>query len=324
MKNFNIFSLLVAVVALLATSCSIDTLDYAKSGETREVTLSAQVPSAVGSRAAVLPGNAAEVKKMSYWVYMVEGSNWTYLPELSGVADMSSTAAIFRLYLLKDVNYQVVLWADAFGGTNSPYNYNPETCDLTMDFSKITANSEKFDAFFGTTPITASEDIQFTNLYRPFAQLNIGTTDLEGITANGAELTQTGIELECASVLNLKTGEVSSVKSCTYALAAPPTGYEFPYESAQHDYISLNYILVGSAKETRDITLNYYIDTESKTLSISSVPLQRNCRTNVYGGVLFGEPTKLNAALEVNFSTPNIDHSSGYFPPEIEEPIPEV
>ena len=323
MKKFNIFSLLVAVVALLATSCSID-MEYPTSGEERVVTFSAHVPSVVNSRANVVTGRATEVTKMSYWVYKVDGSTWTYLPELSGVANMSSTAAKFDLYLLKGVNYSVVLWADAFGGTNSPYNYNPNTYELTMDFSKITANSEKFDAFYGSTQITASDELQFATLSRPFAQLNIGTTDLEGITANGKELTKTGIELECASVLNLRTGAVSGEESFTYALAAPPTGYEFPYESAQHDYISLNYILVGSAKETRDITLNYYIDTESKTLSISSVPLQRNCRTNVYGGVLFGEPTKLNAALEVNFSTPNIDHSSGYFPPEIEEPIPEV
>ena len=323
MKKLNLFSMLVAVVALLFASCSIN-MEYPTSGEERVVTLSAHVPSSVSSRAAVIPGNAAEVKKMSYWVYRVEGSTWTYLPDLSGVADMVQTAARFRLYLLKGVDYQVVLWADAFGGTNSPYNYNPETYELTMDFSKITANSEKFDAFFGSTSITASEDVQYTNLYRPFAQLNIGTTDLEGITANGAELTQTGIELECASVLNLKTGEVSGEKSCTYALAAPPTGYQFPYESGDHDYLSLSYILVGSAKETRDITLNYYVDTESKTLSISSVPLQRNCRTNVYGGVLFGEPTTLNPIIEVNFETSDFNHSSGYYPPETEEEIPEV
>ena len=54
------------------------------------------------------------------------------------------------------------------------------------------------------------------------------------------------------------------------------------------------------------------------------MPLQRNCRTNVYGGVLFGKPTALNPIIEVDFETMDHDHSSGYDPRETEGEIPEV
>ena len=322
MKKLNLFSMLVAVVALLFASCSID-MEYPTSGEERVVTFSAQVPSAVGSRAAVLPGNAAEVKKMSYWVYKVEGSTWTYLPNLSGVKDVTTgEATTISLSLLKSLEYNVILWADAFGGQNSPYSYNPDTYELTMDFSKIVANNEKLDAFFGAKTIQENSGNQYhyITLSRPFAQLNFGTSDLDEVEANGITLQRTGIELECANVLNLNTGEVSGEHVREYTPTAIPVDYQFPYDSNGHDLISLNYILVGTESVTTAVTLNYTMDADDYTLSVNA-PLQRNRRTNVYGGMLIGKNSLLSVSIRDSFHDNSNNVQEGWDPKEDPEEI---
>lgn len=320
MKKLNLFSLLVAVVALLATSCSIDNFDYAQSGEECVVTLSAQVPSAVGSRADNFPGKAAEVTKLSYWVYKVEGSTWIHLPKLSGVKEVVNSVATIPLTLMKSLEYKVVLWADAFGdGANSPYSYDTTTCKLTMDFSKITANNEQLDAFYGVKGLETTTVNPQIDLTRPFAQLNIGTSDLDKAADHGVTISTTGIKLECANILNLKTGEVSGEHVREYTPTAIPVGYQFPYYS-DHDLISLNYILVGTESVTTAVTLNYTMDADDYTLSVNA-PLQRNRRTNVYGGMLIGKNSLLSVSIRDSFHDNSNNVQEGWDPKEDPEEI---
>ena len=316
MKNFKLLSMLLAAASLLLASCSIDNLSHPKLENEYVVTLSAQIPYSMNSRAGVVPGNGDEIAKLSYWVYSVSGSNWTYLPDLSGVKDITSSSASLSLSLIKAMEYKVVLWADAFGdAANSPYSYDPNTFNLTMDFDKITANNEALDAFYGVAGINANSTYHrhSVTLTRPFAQLNIGTSAFDTIEASGLTLSTTGIELVCANVINLKDGSVSGEENCIYTPGAPPIGYEFPYNPNIYGYISLNYILVGTSEVTSTVTFSYNMGAEY-TCSINNVPLKRNRRTNIHGNII-ADPHSLSISLK-DFSSTSHNKTEGWDPKE--------
>lgn len=188
------------------------------------------------------------------------------------------------------------MWAQSYtdGEADSPYVFDSENKTITVDYSKMALNSEAPDAFYAVQKIsvTSSNTPVSIKLYRPFAQVNVGTDDLEEAKKLGIEgVTKSKLAVNgMPNVLNMIDGTTSgSVNAYNYAVAqaAAPNIEEEAFPVEGYDYIAMVYVLAPKSQnilaKSMTLTIN---DKTSSILSLTNVPVQGNFRTNIYGSLL--------------------------------------
>jgi hypothetical protein len=288
MKTKNLF-LSAASIAMLA-SCSSELDIPAEVGSRSLVTLTAQLPGNL-SRAF---GDGKQVKFLKYAVYeenattplAVHTGDSLYATKVIGANDMSVS---IQLQLVEGKKYDVVFWADYQG---SPYKFNPEGATITVDYTDISANSESLDAFYGHETLEVKGAVSKSiSLYRPFAQINIGTNDWDQAKAAGYEVTQSAVTVtDVNTKLNLLTGRVAGESTdVTFGMgniaASDNNSGDFP-AGTDYKYLVMNYILVGAERATTSVTLSVSDGNSSRESTFTGVPVQANYRTNIYGALL--------------------------------------
>ncbi len=168
-----------------------------------------------------------------------------------------------------------------------------------MNYTTATANAENRDAFVQVVDLTVNGALsQTVFLKRPFAQINIGTTDWKDVEKNtNVTIKQTGIEVATYSTFYFNGQSVANADAttATFALADMPDASEtFPSTTITgiDKYLSMNYVLVGSDKSLVDVKINYGDDTGAASVqsrTFAQVPVQRNYRTNIYGALITSE-----------------------------------
>lgn len=319
----NLFLLAVAAGgAMLATSCASD--EPAAIIEEGGVSFTVQLPNELQSRAF---GDGQSAKELSYVVYEADQS--TPLPIVKNADGTLSTVgkATFpegalettvNIDLPRGKKYDIIFFAKN-ASENSPYTLDENQQTFEVDYTKMTASSEDYDAF-----VRALEDFSITGptsttvtLYRPFAQLNIGTTDLE-VALNGKmdidNMTVTTTDVYTKfDFLGGSDGmgkimEASKVTEPVTFTAARPTGETFPYvQTPAIDYLTMQYLLVPTQKSLIDVTFRV-AQTDYQTLSFTNVPVQRNHRTNIWGALLTS-PAEFNVVINPMFDDP--DYNNG-------------
>ena len=265
-----------AMAMLFATSCQDDMNLPGNVGETTTVAFNVATPQI--STRAYSDGETATV--LQYAVYDETGAELRELTKLD--ATIKGSAEV-KLQLTTGNKYTVVFWAEA---EDAPYHFDPESKTVTVDYDGAVSNDENRDAFFGSQTFTVTgAQTQTIELRRPFAQLNIGTSDYAAAKNAGYEPKYSMVTVPVYTTLNLSTGKVDGQVTKEFAYNAIPTNETFPV--ADNDYLAMNYLLVGAEKETVDIIFNCK-DTNDvvKTRTVGSVPVQRNYRTNIYGQLL--------------------------------------
>lgn len=293
--------------ALLATSCSNDELDAVQSGNEAQVTFSLGVEGGIGVKTrAISDGTGAD--KLVYAVFDKDGNRIT---TISKVERTNVTfPATETLILAKGQTYKVAFWAQ--DADCSAYTLD-DNMNVTVDYADAANNDETRDAFFKTETFTvtgtASIDVV---LKRPFAQINVGVTteDWKAAVASGITIDQSKVVVKnAATSLNLVTGAVSNPTDVTYNLATIPAE-ELKVDtdkdgnisaSETYNWLSMSYILVNDdsvdgAQKTTLEGLEFTFKPESGndiTLKdgLTSVPVQRNRRTNILGKLLTGDIT---------------------------------
>lgn len=307
MKKYLFTSITMAAAALLVTSCN-DGLDNGlKTGEESTVTFTAQLPSEIGTRA-FADGKTAT--QLQYAVY--EAGQTTPLAvfgdetTVMGTATMEQLKQKVSLKLTTGKTYDVIFWADD-ASANKPYTFDPATQTVKINYSKVYTNSDNCDAFFRKYTVTVSGNMsEDVALYRPFAQINIGTDDFEAAKAAGLNLTQTVVKANAGDELNLSTGEMGgTVTARTFKMKAIPTDADGAFPVTGYKYLSMNYLPIGSTKETIDLTFGY--NGKSSYRTFTNVPVQRNFRTNIYGSLLTNS-VDFNVVIEPAFSNPAFAH----------------
>ncbi len=284
----------VAAGLLMATSCSTKQEDVKTDGEAT-VTFVAQVPSGINHRApqrtmedAVTFNDGLKAIELQYAVYEVSddeatGETWKLIDKLSSSATLENLKTTISLTLANGKKYAVAFWAAA---PNSIYSFDKVTYKVTAKYDEnVLSSNDELDAFYAVAKFTVNGASQQTvELYRPFAQLNIGTADLTASAELGHTVSQAAVKVAAYTTLNLKSEEVEGdAAEVTFNLAALPKA-TFPVTG--NDYLAMNYLLMPKDKSTANVTISYDAAADLDARTFNNVPLQRNFRTNIYGKLL--------------------------------------
>lgn len=290
-----IFLLTFVTTTVLSISCQ-QNLETTTSLEKSDVTIVVEAPQ-MATRAF---GDGTASNDLYYCIYDEAGNP---INEISKISDNNketiNISKAIDLRLVTGNTYSMIFWAD-----NADDVCTVDFDNMTMSFNPETANQEIYDAFWAyVEPFKVENDMSMTiKLYRPFAQLNIGTNDIEAATDAGMTVSKSKIVVETPTTLNLKTGAVSNEKSIEYKYEAIPTDEEFPV--ANYEYLSMNYLLVGKDKSTIDVNFGYTDGTNNYDRKFTYVPVQRNYRTNIFGSILTSS-IDINVVIEPTFNKPD-------------------
>ena len=214
-------------------------------------------------------------------------------------AAVNDFKAIFEdLVLVKDQVYDFLFWAD---NTSGAYYVTDNLNEVKLSGTYVGGN-DKRDAFYaaivGKTVVeTFSQEVE---LHRPFAQLNVITTDIPAIRAQITEDNRfadsvpekVSLALTAPTVFNVRTGAVSEPGDITYT--APV--YTNPYKTTAEarNTLSMDY-LFAPTEDGSVVDVKFSAKFPSRggaagfadiDYSFSNVPLRRNYRTNISGALI--------------------------------------
>lgn len=307
-------NLILTGAAMLAlTACSSDDMPAIGGGNDGNVTITAKIPEGLQSRAY---GDGTQTKKLSYAVYESGSTTPVFASDVANSPSpvkLDETNFTLSLNLITGKSYDFVFWADA--ETDSPYTFSSSDQNVTVSYANLEANDESRDAFFNSiSNLTVSGPInQSIELRRPFAQMNVGTSDIEEAGKAGTVVATVDVKVEgVRNTLNLLTGVASGEETLTFS-GAMPAGQAFPV--AGYDYVSMNYLLTGAQpeegnvqtaqRELMDASVKFnFTDGKSNTVEVPNMPVQRNYRTNIYGALLTS-PLDLTIVVMPEFYQPD-------------------
>ena len=305
---------MLAAVTLFA-SCSQEEIVTKTDGESL-VSFTVTTPE-LGSRAI---GDGTTANKLYYAVYDGKGEIVTTVSNATDecpndVVSLDDKKATVTFPLLNGETYSILFWAEAEAEADKMATVNWSNKILSVN--PTTSNKETYDAFYAYVEefVVTGDKQEQVKLYRPFAQLNIGTTDDDLLNATkyffGNDqttnlYTQSTIKLTVPTAMNLVTGKVSDERVVTYSAA------DFLTErlKGNYQYLSMNYLLVSSEKSLVDVEFSCFAPQQNANQYIvkdfKNVPVQRNYKTNIYG-TLFTSSTKWQVEILPEFQTPDND-----------------
>ncbi len=297
-----LFSTLAIAAAMLTAGCSQYTEELAgvNAGEQVTVEFTTALP-AIASR---VYSDGTTATTLTYAIY--ESGKTTVLIE--GEETMSNLTATVSAQLVAGKTYDILFWAaDA---TNTAYTLDTTAQTLSVNYDELVANNEGNDAFYHFEhglKVNGAVAKAIT-LYRPFAQINLGTNDYAEAKTASLLVGKTSLKAELPATLYLNDGRVDNYEVVTLVEGdCPVVDVEdanldkgtFPV--AGYRYLGMNYVLAAKDKTTVDYTFYVYEQGSATALNpailVASVPVQRNYRTNIYGSLLT-EPAVFTVNIE--------------------------
>lgn len=292
MKRFSTILLAMAAVVVAAVSCNKE----GNEPEGKMAVLSYEVNlSEVATKAF---GDGLTVDKLACAIYDDET---LYVKDTVSKADGKFT---YTPSLYYGKTYTVVFFA-----------YKDGAYAVSDDLKTITrsGNGEAADAFTyketvkinadGTLTIdgaasTETASSHSVTLTRPFAQLNIGTESLNDMNNVGATAVKVTLD-GCAANYSVLDG-ASGTTTVTYTSTVSDfSANKFTVNSKEYSLVSLNYLF---AADNVTATIEVLRGEEViRTITMDSVPLKANEKTNIYGNLVIGELT-FNVSMDPEFN----------------------
>lgn len=280
------FILLLTAVALLV-SCSNDNTNF--EGETVQVSFCAEIPQAMGTRAAgdltvnklvcaVFEKNE-EIKKLRKVIDIVDGQDIVFTPRL-----------------IKGHTYDIVFWAMK----DDCYDVDDLTKISRNDNPAIPHNEAEYDAFTASINVNVINSVtQTVTLTRPLAQLNVAISkddwdtaaDIFGMTPKTTEI-KVAKKTFCAlcGAAEYTGAGTGKTEYTTYTLTA--SGEEINVNGTKYKSIASCYIFAEDDGESHIIDIPSVKDVNGETIrsnvTIPPVTLQNNYKTNIVGSILTG------------------------------------
>lgn len=304
--NKNLFkTFAISAMTVLAGACAKENEQLAgPSNVTFEIDNPVAVTKAIGD------GKTA--KQLYYQVFDAAGNPIAGLPVQKKTLSSLKTTVSFQL--IKDQTYNFIFWAQT---AESGYY----TVDATEGLKKITAdyegkksNDENFDAFYAVEKsLTINGPITKTvTLKRPFAQLNVATTDVlkagdtkDNVNFTGATsaVTVKGVP----TVFSPLTDGFSASADAQFASAAIPEGnFSVTGSTDTYKYLAVNYVFAPVDGTVYDVEAAFKVDGKDVTVKVPSAPAKRNYRTNILGNLLTSQAI-FNVEIAPIFNEPDYD-----------------
>lgn len=319
MKHYLSTAALLAGTMLAVTSCSNEDAPYG--GDGGMTVFSVKLPDDLGTRASF--GDAPANQELNVAIYEAGNTEKALFTSINGATSEGMTVEQFasdgltatvKVPLVKNKQYDLVFWSQ--DKTNRYYTYTENGQTLTVGYGEgegatVQNYNDARDAFFASKTVTSGDatNSQAIQLKRMFAQINVGTNDLQAYTnAGGSDsfgITVSGVATE----INLKSGIVSNptgtVKATTSKAASSST--DFPaitgYTGNKLQYLSMIYVLVGdgAVANKTNVDVSLYANGTDGFATYANVPVQMNYRTNIYGALLTN-PEVFNVTIDPIFA----------------------
>lgn len=294
--------LLLTSAALLLVGCAKEQLSNGLEGELTKVTFTASLESGVATKAAVDgDGAAANVNRCIMEIYY---GDELFARQIEKVTDKHAT---FTAQVVSNRTYKVAFWADKVDATTEAGLQVDKyyTTNATGGLQAITINGDYIgnddarDAFFHVGNYTVAQaGSSFGSgddkilLKRPFAQMNVITTDWDKVkTIEALKPGKVSVTLKNPMVkFNAVTG-VASADANTPSLEYTADVYVAPAPTgtapATDKTLSMDYLFASDTKALIDIDWKALHGTDTPVAhAFAAVPYQRNYRTNIKGALL--------------------------------------
>lgn len=313
MKRFCLFVFAVASM-LLAASCQQE-LNPVTDGDTT-VTFTVNAGD-VATRAIADGTNVDALHWEIYKTDDVETATTQPLGKDTIIDKDGNKEFTVELKLLADQKYTIIFWAEVDGADHYI------TTDLRNvainDYSDEEANDETRAAFFRVYPFETENGETITEtieLYRPFSQINLGSTTYEtsfnkvnggNVEVETSEMTVTKI----ATSFNTLTGKGEGEQVVTFKAHATPNA---PADDTQkllevndlyYYWLGMNYLIVCGDSDNVDVDITLDTNFGEVKHTISSVPVKENFRTNLLGNFLTTDAT-FTVVVDEDFEVPDI------------------
>lgn len=289
---------LMGIAALSLASCSSDEpAPAAVNGG--DVTFSVKMPMTASQSRAFSDGQLAT--NLTYAVYLNENGTYTLADTDTPVTSatqwtVQSDGTIdtkVPITLTRGSKYRIIFYAANPGQQFTTATFSANGATLNCDYTKVTDNNEIYDAFYQYIDVDVTPSYQGDNvvLYRPFAQLNVGTNDINKTVVQKSYANGVNTKVKVSNVSNqmdLLNNVIApaTATQLTFGPVTPATSEAFPVvETPAYTWLAMNYLLVS--KETTTVDLEFLNGTTSvNTISVPNVPLERNYQTNIFGQLL--------------------------------------
>ena len=296
---------------LFAASCQKENFSARQEGDVVTATLTVQAPGQPGTK---VIGDGMTADNLVFAVFDETGAelpelrqgDWTKgQEEITFGGDLQTTVTV---KLVRGKEYTFVCWAQ--NETATCYDFE-DMKNIGISYDGL-AQDETRDAFYASVQTgKITENFSKTIvLNRPFAQINVGTTDLIEAQKAGLEIDNlytTMTVKNAATVLNTFTGAASAAEEVTFAYAhtvAPVEKLIINKDKVvnnptiaiadEYGWLAMNYILVAdgtvngasSALAEVSFAIRENDATVLTSYDVPNVPVQRNYRTNIVGGLL--------------------------------------
>lgn len=292
-----------AGLLLSLTACSADNDLNAPNDGTLSFTV--RLPEQLATRTPFGDAGTINANQLSYTVFDADGKYVMSKQRAAFGANVLSEQESIKL--VSNQEYTIVFYANNTGGFSS---YDLNTAAVTVNYTNAHINSELDDAFYAAAKVTADGGNHVVTLYRPFAQINVGTDDLKSPSVAAliqnvrAKLTLTG---GIYSSFNCLDGTVSaeSTDALSFSTTEAPVPDNEQFPITGYDDLMTCYVLVPSAREISDATFEITNgSTAINTLNLTNLPLQGNYRTNIYGTLLTTK-NNFNITIDPAFEEPS-------------------
>ena len=190
------------------------------------------------------------------------------------VTRTAGEAFVFTLPLVKEVDYTLVLFAQAPGRYVADFTSVEQLRSIGLP-STIGWNAEEWDAFVGVEAVSGTAVNQSVLLSHAWAQVNVASTQtVTGVTAVSMTLTDMPTSYDAFTGIATGSQTVTAEGNCLGGTFM--TGY---------NYIGYVYAPVGKDQVLTGVTLSLTRGGGTTPVSVGNMPLRANYRTNILGEI---------------------------------------
>lgn len=305
MKKRNLFLISLAAIgfAAAATSCSNEEANL-QANEEKSMTFNVRLPLAEDMRTKAGEEDEFDYNALGTGEHISELKCYVYNKSRGDNADPINTLDIPITVLdgIKGGTVSIKLPVnhsfDIVFVANSTWNrgvYDKKTRQLSDFHLNKDMNAEGIDCFFAVLKdVTTESTISEVIMKRPFAQINLGTSDLDDYCAySGSPFFGAAIEMPVYYLFDVMTGEpcgetIDRTFECNIDYADGVNEWTFPVDGYKH--LGMVYVFAGKEVSNTKIKVRYIprysADTKTVEVDYDDVPLQQNYQTNIFGDLL--------------------------------------